>query len=269
MKISRKEAREALEQIPAKALFGQGPAKTLTTKQKNFARKVAEGATKAQAYRDAYKDNPAPSTITTAPYELARDPRISREIEAYALAIEAAKHRTPAHLRDLVIQSLVQVIIDPDSKDATRVQAAKVLGTVTEVAAFTERKEVRTIKSSEETKAHVLEQLKTIMRSEAEDVTDITASADSLMAELLGDDGISGQDNTDDESTGVINYSDDYDEDGDDDDAAGVISYSDEQEDEQEDGQEPGSGVIKYTRQNEKGLENDPDGDPPTRHPHE
>jgi hypothetical protein len=51
-------------------------------------------------------------------------------------------------LRDLVIQSLVQVVIDPQAKHSVKVSAARVLGTVTEVAAFTERKETRVITSS-------------------------------------------------------------------------------------------------------------------------
>jgi hypothetical protein len=48
-------------------------------------------------------------------------------------------------MRGLVLQSLVAVLIDPDSKPSEKIQAAKVLGQVTEVAAFTERKEITTI----------------------------------------------------------------------------------------------------------------------------
>jgi hypothetical protein len=81
-----------------------------------------------------------------------------------------------------VIQSLVQVVIDPTAKQATKVAAAKVLGTVTEVAAFTERKEVTTIKHSVDARAQVLEQLRAIMRAQSIDAVDV--DADSLLAEL-------------------------------------------------------------------------------------
>jgi hypothetical protein len=107
---------------------------------------------------------------------------VSREIEAYKLALAAQEYQSPAALRALVIQSLVQVVIDPTAKQATKVAAAKVLGTVTEVAAFTERKEVTTIKHSVDARAQVLEQLRSIMRSQSIDAVDV--DADSLLAEL-------------------------------------------------------------------------------------
>ena len=154
----------------------------LTTKQKRFAKAVADGETKASAYRKAYKANPAPSTIVTAPYTLAADPRIKREIEAYKLANEAAKYRSAQQLRDLVITSLVQVVIDEDTKPAVRVQAAKVLGTVTEVAAFTERKEITTIKTSTDARAQLMKQLRDMVKANATDAVEIDAA--SLLEEL-------------------------------------------------------------------------------------
>ena len=151
----------------------------------NFAREIAKGSKKVDAYRKAYKADAKPSSLAKDPYTLAADPRIVQEVEAYKLAIEAAKHRTPAALRELVIQSLVQVVIDPEAKQATKVQAAKVLGTVTEVAAFTERKEIRTIRSSEDTKAQIMAQLRQMLNAGAEDATFI--EADTLLKELAGE----------------------------------------------------------------------------------
>lgn len=170
--------------MPIEDILGAQASKELTPKQRAFAREVAKGKTKAEAYRTAYKSDPAPSTIVTAPYQLAADPRVAREIEAYSLALEAAKHRTPAHLRELVIQSLVSVLLDDDAKHATKVQAAKVLGTVTEVAAFTERKEVRTISTTEDAKAKVLGQLREIMQADAIDAETIDDGAAALLAEI-------------------------------------------------------------------------------------
>ena len=94
------------------------------------------------------------------------------------------RSRTPAQLRDLVIHSLVQVIIDPNSKPNQITQAAKVLGTVTEVAAFTERKEITTIRRSEDAKAQILAQLKAMMKAQAVDAVEVEAG--SLLAELHG-----------------------------------------------------------------------------------
>jgi hypothetical protein len=98
------------------------------------------------------------------------------------LAIQAAEYQTPAGLRALVIQTLVQTMIDPEAKDSVKVAAAKTLGTVTEVAAFTERKEIRTITSSEDAKAKLLAKLRDMMKANATDATVI--DADSLLMEL-------------------------------------------------------------------------------------
>lgn len=159
--------------------------KDLTPKQVAFAQEVAKGTSKAEAYRVSHKRTASKTTLAAEPYRLAADPRIALEVEAYKLAIEASKHRTPAALRELVIQSLVQVVIDPDAKQSTKVAAAKVLGTVTEVAAFTERKEIRTIRSSEDTKAKIMGQLREMLNAGAEDVTFV--EADTLLRELAGE----------------------------------------------------------------------------------
>lgn len=182
-KISRAQLREALDTVPIDSLFSPAVSKELTTKQKRFARDVAMGATKAQAYRNNYNAK-SPHTMTSKPYHLAADDRVKAEIEAIKRAIAAQEYQTPAALRALVIQSLVGVITNPDSQPGQITAAAKVLGTVTEVAAFTERKEVRTITSSEDARAKIMQELRQLTAADVEDVTAIDSDADSLLAEL-------------------------------------------------------------------------------------
>lgn len=180
--LSRKALTEGLRDTPIETILGESVSKALTGKQKAFALEVAKGATKAGAYRKAYKADAKPSSLRNDPYRIASDPRIAREIAAYELAIEAAKHRTPSALRELVISGLVEIALNPDTKDAVKVAALRTIGTITEVSAFTERKEVRTISSSETAKASILAQLQTLMSG---DVTDVTSrDAESLLAEL-------------------------------------------------------------------------------------
>jgi hypothetical protein len=183
MKLSRKALETAAKETPIEHILGRQVSGALTPKQRKFAHEVAKGATKAGAYRAAY-DVTSKYTMASKPYELMRDERIQREIDAYALAIEAEKHRTPAALRSLVIQGLVQVALSEDTKDSVRVQALKTLGTVTEVAAFTERKEVRSITSSDDARARVMSELRGMLSAGATDAAIIEADADSLLAEL-------------------------------------------------------------------------------------
>jgi hypothetical protein len=184
MKLSRKTIEQGLNDLPMSAILGKTVSDALTPSQREFARKVAQGKRKVTAYKEAYPNATSPNTLSREPYMLSRDPRIIKEIEAYTLAIESEKHRTPAALRSLVIQGLVQVALSEDTKDSVRVQALKTLGTVTEVSAFTERKEVRTISSSDDARARVMSELRGILTAQASDATIIEADADSLMREL-------------------------------------------------------------------------------------
>jgi hypothetical protein len=185
-KLTRQEIKDGLDQIPVEMLLSSGKGKTpaLTTKQREFARAIALGQTKAQAYRGAYKEDAAPSTIVTAPYVLAKDSRIQQEIEAYKLALEAEKHRTPAQLKALLVQQLVQHTLDEDFPPAQRVQCLKLLGSLFEVQAFTEHKTVERVDhKASDIKARLLSVLGSVQDVEAKPVNDDGAA--SLLAELV------------------------------------------------------------------------------------
>jgi hypothetical protein len=186
-KLSRAQLREALDTVPMDSLFSPAVSRELTGSQKKFALEVAKGSTGAAAYRKAYNTTGKPKTQGDHASRLKGDARIQAEIAAMQRAIQAQEYQTPAALRALVIQSLVGVITDPESKPGQITAAAKVLGTVTEVAAFTERKEVRTITSSETARAQVLDQLRAIVQGSATDVAIIDRDADSLLAELTAE----------------------------------------------------------------------------------
>ena len=174
--------------MPVSHILGKGVTRELTGKQKAFCLEVAKGSTGAGAYRKAYSPKGKPKTHGDNASRLKGDERIKAEIEALQLAIKAQEYQTPSALRALVIQSLVGVITNPDAQPGQITAAAKVLGTVTEVAAFTERKEVRTITSSEDARASIMAQLKALSNSSATDATIIDAQADDLMRELAGSD---------------------------------------------------------------------------------
>jgi hypothetical protein len=170
--------------VPVSHLLGKSAARELTPKQRAFAVEVAKGSSGAAAYRKAYNTKASPKIQGDAAHKLKSRPDINQEIEAYKAAIDAETYRTPAGLRSLIIQSLVQTIIDPDTPPAVRVQAAKVAGQITEVGLYMERKEVRTITSSEDARAAIMAQLKQLTAADVQDVTAIDRDADSLLAEL-------------------------------------------------------------------------------------
>jgi len=176
-KLSRAEIRQGLDTIPIETLLsgGKGKEPRLTTKQREFARQVALGQSKAEAYRQSHRQNVTRATITTEPYALSRDPRIALEIQAYSLALEAEKHRTPGQIKALLVQQLVQHSLDADFPPAQRVQCLKLLGSLFEVQAFTEHKTVETVKSSHDIRARLIETLTDVTDVETDDVAQLLA----------------------------------------------------------------------------------------------
>jgi len=101
-KLTRAQIKEGLEQIPIESLLSSGANKkaNITSKQREFARGIALGKTKAQSYRDSYNTKGSVKTQGDNACRLSRDTRIQTEVEAYQLAIEAEKHRTPTQLKE-------------------------------------------------------------------------------------------------------------------------------------------------------------------------
>lgn len=184
-KLTRAQIKEGLQQIPVEFLLSSGPNKkpALTSKMKSFAHNLALGKTQAQAYRESYNTKATPKTQGDNASRLARDSRIRTEREAFAAALELEKHRTPAQLKSLLVSELVKHSIDEDFPPAQRVQCLKLLGSLFEVGAFVERKEITTINKSGDIRARLLATLQLAQDIEPKMIDD-DAAADSLLEEL-------------------------------------------------------------------------------------
>jgi hypothetical protein len=183
-KLTRAQIKAGLAQVPIESLLssGEGKEPKITGKMKAFAHAVALGETKANAYRKAYKPDATKRTLASKPYELARDGRIQREIEAYKLAIEAEKHRTPGQLKALLVQQLVQHSLDEDFPPAQRMKALALIGQLFEVGAFLERKESVIIHKSSDIRTRLLERI-----GKATDVEAKASDGLELLEEIRGD----------------------------------------------------------------------------------
>lgn len=144
-KLTRKQVAEGLQTVPMEVvLLGAAGAKTskLTPKQRKFAEGIANGKSKAAAYRDAYDTKANGHTQSRRGQDLAKHGAVKAQIDALTLAAEARKYATPAALRSLVIERLTAHAIDGDINPSQRLRALELLGKVTEIAAFTERREI-------------------------------------------------------------------------------------------------------------------------------
>jgi hypothetical protein len=191
---SRKELKAAIDQQGISRVMMTRKSE-LSPKMRKFAENVAMGETGADAYRKSYNATGKPKTIGDAASRLKADSRIIAEIEAYQLAIESQKYQSAANIRALVVQSLVQVLIDPESSPSHRISAGKVLGSISEIGMFVDRKEITHVQASDDIRNTIMQQLKTI----ASDSTDVDIDANDLLRDLIGaDDGANAGDSGDD-----------------------------------------------------------------------
>jgi hypothetical protein len=179
-KLTREQIKEGLEQVPIDHLLGiKGKDTQLTHKQREFAKAVAIGNSKAEAYRQSHKAEATQATLSREPYVLAKDPRIANEIEAYKMAMEASKYRNPIQLREHLIHQLVQHSINPETPPAQQIKALELIGKLYEVGAFMERKETTVIHQSSSIKEKLIERLRAVI-----DVTPKTDEGLELLEEL-------------------------------------------------------------------------------------
>ena len=184
MKLSRKQITEALQTVPIEhVILGavSAPETRLSPKDREFARQIALGESKAGAYRKSRPSKGKPETQSRRGQELVKRSAVQAQIDAYKAAFEAAKYTTPAHLRSLAIHQLTMHALNEECPPAQRIKALELIGKMTEVALFTERREVVQVTDAAQIKARLMDTLRQAVQAQA---IDVDTDAESLLAEL-------------------------------------------------------------------------------------
>jgi hypothetical protein len=105
-------------------------------------------------------------------------------VESFRAQKAYEEYQTPTQLRSLVVSQLTKHVLDEDFPPAQRVACLKLLGSVAEVGLFLDRKETLVVHKSDDIRQRLLDQLKTVINTQAEDITPNNDDADSLLAEL-------------------------------------------------------------------------------------
>jgi len=184
IRLSKAQIKEGLKQIPMEIILtGSGKKGTLTHKQKQFARNVALGKPKTEAYRDAYNSKGNGNTVGSEACKLAAVPKVAQEIEATRAAIEAMEYLKADRLKALVLHQLTQHALNEDFPPASRIRSLELLGKSAEVGLFIDRKEITTINTSNDAKSNLMDKIREAMKRNAIEV-DYKDSGDSLLDEL-------------------------------------------------------------------------------------
>jgi hypothetical protein len=183
-KLSRKQIKEGLDQVPIDVLLTGTRNNRLTHKQKEFAKELALGNTKAGAYRKAYNTKANKKVQANKGSELSLRDDIRVEVEAIKEAIEFNKSHTMAQLRALVISQLTKEALNGENPPASRLTAIKALGEVSGVDAFIHRTETKIIKDSDTARAEIMEQLRKAMGDSLRTINEPEDDPLSLLSEL-------------------------------------------------------------------------------------
>ena len=179
-RLTRKQIREQIASTPVEDIL-HVKGRSLTSKQKAYCQKVAEGKPFNKAYREAYDSKANPKSIGVEVNRMNKDPRIALEVEAQKRAIEFQKSYSASQLKAIVISQLHSEALNPKSKASERISALKALGSVAELGVFVERKEIRTIKDSATAKADLMAKLKSAIKDKSRTVD---SEINSLMEEI-------------------------------------------------------------------------------------
>jgi hypothetical protein len=191
-RLTRKEIEQGLESMPVETLLlgvSTSKEKRLTPSEIKFAKELALGKSKAEAFRQSRpngrKSKASPRTASRKGQELAKSDAIQAQVSAFKVALEAQKYQTPAHLRALAIHKITEKVLDKDCPPAQQLKALELLGKITEVALFTERREVVKVSDPSEMREKLMASIRlAIENSQAIDIE--AKSADDLLAELVG-----------------------------------------------------------------------------------
>jgi hypothetical protein len=179
-RLTRKQIREQIASTPVEDIL-HVKGRSLTTKQKSYCAKVAEGKPFNKAYREAYDSKANPKSIGVEVNRMNKDPRIALEVEAQKRAIEFQKAYTAKELKGIVISQLHSEALNPESKASERISALKALGSVAELSVFKTVTETRIIKDSATAKADLLAKLKQAIGDQKRTVD---SEINSLMEEI-------------------------------------------------------------------------------------
>ena len=179
-KLTRQQVKEALKSADVSTLLTNS-SRTLTHKQKTFAKELALGSTGADAYRKAYNTKAKAKVVGDSASKLKKDPRIMSEIDAIKEAIEFRKLYTEAQLKALIVSRLTKEALDLENPPAVRVSSLKTLGTVAGVDAFQHISQATVIHDSTTARAKLFDQLK---RAIEDNKRTVDTDAMSLLDEI-------------------------------------------------------------------------------------
>jgi hypothetical protein len=208
-RLTKKEIAEGMKAVPIETIILGSQSKQgikLTKKQKAFAEQVVATGNKSEAYRRAYNTKGKRETAGVEASKLSRSPNVATYIMALEAQKEVEEYLLPPRLRAMAIHKLSSMALNDDLPPAQQLKALELVGKMTEVALFTERRELVHTMDSNTLKSKLMEAVQLAIKNSSSLRVSTKRTAEQLLAEIndpvdvvsreVHDDGI--EDNQDD-----------------------------------------------------------------------
>ena len=186
-RLTKKEIAEGMKSVPIETIILGSQSKQgikLTKKQKAFAEAVVATGNKTEAYRRAYNTKGKRETAGVEASKLSRSPNVATYITALEAQKEVEEYLLPPRLRAMAIHKLSSMALNDDLPPAQQLKALELVGKMTEVALFTERRELVHTMDSNTLKSKLMEAVQLAIKNSSSLRVSTKRTAEQLLAEI-------------------------------------------------------------------------------------
>ena len=144
-RLTKAEIAQGMKTVPIETIILGAQGKQgikLTKKQKEFAEQVVATGNKTEAYRRSYNHTGKRTTAARDAQKTSNNPAVATYIQALELAKQSEEYLLPQRLRAMAIHKLSTMALDDTMPPAQQLKALELVGKMTEVALFSERREI-------------------------------------------------------------------------------------------------------------------------------
>lgn len=186
-RLTKKEIAEGMKSVPIETIILGSQSKQgikLTKKQKDFAEAVVATGNKTEAYKRAYNHKGKNTTASRNAQTIVKSTNVQTYITALEAQKEVEEYLLPPRLRSMAIHKLSSMALNDELPPAQQLKALELVGKMTEVALFTERRELVHTLDSATLKAKFMEAVQMAIANSKSIRQSTKQTAQQLLAEI-------------------------------------------------------------------------------------
>lgn len=186
-RLTKAEIAQGMKTVPIETIILGSQGKQgikLTKRQKEFAEQVVSTGNKSEAYRRSYNHTGKRTTAARNAQTIAKSTNVQTYIQALELAKQSEEYLLPQRLRAMAIHKLSRMALDDTMPPAQQLKALELVGKMTEVALFSERREIVHSLDASSLKAKLMDAVQLAIANSKNIRTVTKRTAQQLLAEI-------------------------------------------------------------------------------------